>query len=133
MDAAIEEMAYALDVLKLDGIASTCHFDGAYLGDPRYDPWFAEMHKRGTVLFVHPSLPKAMDQVYVGPNPSTLEFMFDSTRMVTKMVITGAKAKFDGVRMISTHGGGTIPYLAHRLMISVPSFPGAERPNMTMI
>jgi hypothetical protein len=33
----IEEMAYALDTLKLDGVATSTSIDDIYLGDTRYD------------------------------------------------------------------------------------------------
>src|SRR5258708_11600331 len=47
MDASIEEMNYALDVLKLDGVSSGTHVAGAYLGDSRFDAWFGGMNRRG--------------------------------------------------------------------------------------
>jgi predicted TIM-barrel fold metal-dependent hydrolase len=50
-----------------------------------------------------------------GLNPSVLEFMFDTTRMITNMVATGAKKRFSNIKIISTHGGGTIPYLVNRI------------------
>jgi len=53
-DGVLEEMAYALDTLKLDGVATTTSTDDIYLGDARYDPWFEEMNRRGVTLFVHP-------------------------------------------------------------------------------
>ena len=57
MDAAIEEMVYALDVLKLDGVVSSTHHLDKYLGDGHFDPWFDEMTRRRTTLFVHPLPP----------------------------------------------------------------------------
>src|SRR5258708_30641415 len=85
MDASIEEMIYALDVLKLDGVSSSTHVAGAYLGDFRFDAWFAEMNRRGATLFVHPVPALNSGQVAMGINVAILEFMFDSTRMATNM------------------------------------------------
>jgi predicted TIM-barrel fold metal-dependent hydrolase len=122
MDAAVEEMAYALDVLKLDGVSSSTHVGGVYLGDGRFDSWFAEMNRRATTLFVHPTTPVGSEQVSIGINVAILEFMFDSTRMATNMVLSGAKKRFSDIRMICTHGGGTVPYLASRISILEPVF-----------
>jgi predicted TIM-barrel fold metal-dependent hydrolase len=132
MDATVEEMTYALDVLKLDGLSTGTHVAGAYLGDSRFDPWFAEMNRRGVTLFVHPIPPLNAAQVSMGINVSILEFMFDSTRMATNMVLSGAKKRFADVRMICTHGGGTIPYVASRISILEPLFgAGPNRPTLS--
>jgi predicted TIM-barrel fold metal-dependent hydrolase len=122
MDAADEEMAYALDVLKLDGVSSSTHIGGVYLGDGSVDNWFSEMNRRATTLFVHPTTPVGSEQVSMGINVAILEFMFDSTRMVTNMILSGAKKRFGDIRMICTHGGGTVPYLASRISILEPVF-----------
>ena len=124
MDAALSEMAYALDVLKLDGVYADTHLAGKYLGDASFDPWFAEMNRRGVTLFVHPTVPPGFNPATSKMNVAVLEFMFDSTRMVTNMVLSGAKQKFPKVNIISTHGGGTIPYLAQRIA-SAGQFPWA--------
>jgi len=122
MDAAVEEMAYALDVLRLDGVSSSTHIGGVYLGDGRFDRWFAEMNRRATTLFVHPTTPVGSEQVSMGINVAILEFMFDSTRMATNMILSGAKKRFGDIRLICTHGGGTVPYLASRISILEPVF-----------
>ena len=131
IDMALDELAYALDVLKLDGLALTTSADGKYLGDAYFDPLLEEMHRRGATLFVHPTVPPGFDMAAGGLNPAILEFMFDSTRMATNMVLSGAKAKFDRINIICTHGGGTLPYLAHRIGILEPLFgAGHGRPTM---
>src|SRR6266446_9216910 len=114
-DSLLEEMAYALDTLKLDGVATSTSIDDIYLGDTRYDPWFEEMNRRGVTLFVHPVPAKASRSVDLGIDVSILEFMFDTTRMLTNMILSGAKNRFSKINMISTHGGGTIPYLITRI------------------
>ncbi len=114
-DGLLEEMAYALDTLKLDGVATTTSIDDVYLGDTRYDPWFEEMNRRRVTLFVHPVAAKASRSVDLGIDVSILEFMFDTTRMLTNMIFSGAKNRFSKIKIISTHGGGTIPYLMTRI------------------
>src|SRR6266852_1357195 len=111
----LEEMAYALDTLKLDGVATSTSIDDIYLGDTRYDPWFDEMNRRGVTLFVHPVAAKASRSVDLGIDVSLLEFMFDTTRMLTNMIFSEAKNRFSKIKIISTHGGGTIPYLMTRI------------------
>jgi len=132
MEACIEEMAYALDVLKLDGVATGTHIGGVYLGDPCFDRWFDEMNRRKATLFIHPMPPPGAEHVGMTINPAILEFMFDSTRMATNMVLSGAKKRYADVKMICTHGGGTIPYLASRISLLAPVFgAGPDRPRLT--
>jgi predicted TIM-barrel fold metal-dependent hydrolase len=114
-DGLLGEMAHALDTLKLDGVATTTSTDDIYLGDAHYDPWFEEMNRRGVTLFVHPVPAKASRSVNLGIDVSILEFMFDTTRMLTNMIFSGAKSRFSRIKIISTHGGGTIPYLMTRI------------------
>ena len=118
MEAANGELAYALDVLKLDGIGIETQCGGRHLGDPFYDAFLDEMNRRGTTLFVHPAVPPHFDAQQSRTNVSVVEFMFETTRMVTTMVLSGAKQRFDRINLIATHGGGTIPYLAHRISMA---------------
>src|SRR5712664_3678612 len=112
---AVAEIAYALDILKLDGVSTSTSINDVYLGEPQFDPWFEELNRRGATLFVHPTFTKAAQTLLIGLNPSVLEFMFDTTRMIANMVATSAKRRFSNIKIISTHGGGTIPYLVSRI------------------
>src|SRR5260370_21640932 len=62
---------------------------------------------------------------------SILEFMFDTTRMITNMIFSGAKNRFRKINIISTHGGGTIPYLMTRIETLEKVFgPGGGRAQL---
>lgn len=131
VEGCLQEMAYALDTLGLDGVATSTSLHDVYLGDARFDPWFEEMNRRAVPLFIHPTMAKAADPVDLGLNPALLEFMFDTTRMLTNLVFSGAKARFPDIKMISTHAGGTIPYLVTRLQTLEDTFgPGPGRPPL---
>jgi 6-methylsalicylate decarboxylase len=131
-EGLLEEMTYALDTLKLDGVATSTSIEDIYLGDARYDPWFEEMNRRGVTLFVHPVPAKASRSVDLGIDVSILEFMFDTTRMLTNMIFSGAKKRFSRINIISTHGGGTIPYLMSRIETLEKVFgPGKGRAHLS--
>src|SRR5882757_1558950 len=132
MDAAIAEMAYALDVLKLDGVTATTQVEGIYLGERRYEAWFAEMNRRSATLFVHPTTPKGFDCCDIGLNVSIIEYMFEVTRMIANIVISGTKARFPNVRLLCTHAGGTMPFIAERIGVLEPLFgAGKDRPILS--
>src|SRR5260221_342039 len=114
-DGTVTEIAYALDILKMEGFSTSTSISDVYLGEPQFDPWFEELNRRGATLFVHPTFTKATQTLLIGLNPSVLEFMFDTTRMIANMVATGARKRFSNIKIISTHGGGTIPYLVTRI------------------
>src|SRR6266478_1558257 len=105
----------ALATLKMDGVCTSTSINDVYLGEPQFDQWFEELNRRGPTLFVHPTFTKAAQTSLNGLNPSVLEFMFDTTRMIANMVATGAKKRFSNIKIISTHGGGTIPFLVSRI------------------
>ncbi len=113
-DATLKEIEYALDTLKLDGVATSTNIQDVYLGEPMYDPWFEELNRRGATLFIHPWALSTASNVDLGLNHSAFEFMFDTTRMLANMVVSGAKKRFSKIKMISTHGGGTMPFLLER-------------------
>jgi predicted TIM-barrel fold metal-dependent hydrolase len=108
-DGAIAEIGYALDTLKMDGVTTTTSINDVYLGEPQFDPWLEEVNRRSATFFVHPTITKAGATLLNGLNASVIEFMFDTTRMITNMVATGAKKRFSQIKIISAHGGGTVP------------------------
>jgi predicted TIM-barrel fold metal-dependent hydrolase len=55
VDASLSELAYALDVLELDGVALFTNANGVYLGDAGLEPVFEELERRQAVVFVHPN------------------------------------------------------------------------------
>jgi predicted TIM-barrel fold metal-dependent hydrolase len=118
----VAEIAYALDALKLDGVATSTSINEVYLGEPQFDPWFEELNRRGSTLFVHPTFTTTALRLLNGLNPSVLEFMFDTARMIANMVVTGAKKRFSNIKIISTHGGGTIPFLVNRIQVLEHAF-----------
>lgn len=122
---ALSVAAEALDDLGLDGIVLSPQHDGTYLGEPRFEPLLAELDARGATVFVHPGVPHGFDATQ-RLNVSALDFMFETTRMIAHMVLSGTRSRLRNLRVIATHAGGTVPFLAHRLAL-ISQMPWAYR------
>jgi predicted TIM-barrel fold metal-dependent hydrolase len=131
IEDAIAEAAYVLDGLKLDGVCIPTNVNGVYPGDTRFHPLFEELDRRGAVVFVHPTPPKVFDDVSLGIDGATLEFMFDSTRMITSLVYSGVLHRHRDLKVISTHGGGVLPYIASRIATHAETRNARFIPPMT--
>jgi predicted TIM-barrel fold metal-dependent hydrolase len=113
-DASLNEIEYALDVLKADGIALVTNYDGKYPGDARFKPVFEELNRRKAVVFFHPNTP-TYGTLPAGYPAPTLEFPFETTRAIGSLLYGGILARTHDIRFIFPHAGGTLPYLADRL------------------
>jgi 6-methylsalicylate decarboxylase len=112
---AIAEAEYALDVLGLDGIGLFTNHRGTYLGDAALEPLFAALAERDALVYIHPAVPPAPEQPGFGLPPSLYEFTFDTTRAVASLLYSGTLDRYPDLRMILSHAGGTVPFLAQRL------------------
>lgn len=117
VDGALHELARALDVLELDGVVLLTNARGAYLGDPRYTPVFAELQRRSAVVLVHPTVSPDLSAHAFGFPDSLLDFPVDTARTVAHMHYQGVFARTPQVRYVLSHAGGVLPYLAHRFAI----------------
>jgi predicted TIM-barrel fold metal-dependent hydrolase len=128
VDGALEELAYALDVLKLDGVILFSNSRGVYLGDERFKPLFDELERRKAVVFVHPTSSPDPTAHSLGLPDSLIDFTADTTRAIAKLHYSNTFARTPNVKYILSHAGGTIPYLASRFAIvdAMKVIPGEE-------
>jgi predicted TIM-barrel fold metal-dependent hydrolase len=114
IDAAVAETRYALDKLGADGICLFTNHDGMYLGDERLEPIYAEVAARKSVVFVHPTSPPLPTG---GPGFAApmLEFIFETTRSVTDLVLSGVLVRHPELRIIVPHAGAALPIVAGRV------------------
>jgi predicted TIM-barrel fold metal-dependent hydrolase len=122
MSGALEELAFAMDHLKAEGIVLETNFHGIYLGDDRLETLFSELDKRHAVVFIHPtsaSCPCCQTLSLGYPRPM-LEFMFETTRSVTNLILSGVTIRYPNVKIIVPHAGAALPVLADRVAGLMP-------------
>ncbi len=117
VNAALKEIAYSLDVLKADGIVMESNHHGIYPGDPQLDPIMEELNRRKAVLFLHPTSPDCpcCQETSLGYPRPMMEFMFETSRAVTNMILKGTLEKYRDIRLIIPHAGAMIPILVDRI------------------
>ncbi|MEU2081279.1 amidohydrolase family protein [Streptomyces albus] len=112
IDAAVAEAVHALDTLHADGVVLMSNARGRYLGDPGFEPLWAELDCRGANVFIHPAQPP-MDLLPGTPAPLA-DYVFDTTRSALNLALNGVMHRYPNVRVILSHGGGFLPYAAYR-------------------
>ncbi|MEK9644220.1 MAG: amidohydrolase family protein [Alphaproteobacteria bacterium] len=117
VDAAIEELARVEDELKLDGITLLTSVDERYIGHPDFEPLYAELDRRGTVVFIHPCYPPGTEAQGWDIPRMLIDYPFETTRVAVNLIFKGVMTRYPNIKFILSHSGGTLPFLAHRLSI----------------
>jgi predicted TIM-barrel fold metal-dependent hydrolase len=115
IEGAKAEIAWALDVLELDGIGLFASYSERFLGDPYFDPVLDVLNERAAVAFVHPNFHPSSRALKLDIPAFAVEFTFDTTRAAVNLILSGALDRFPRIRFILAHAGGTLPFLAWRL------------------
>jgi len=132
--ASLAEISRALDKRGMLGICVTTAIAGAPLADERFAPIFAELDRRGAVLFIHPvglagGSPAINEARLTWPLGAPLE----DTLCLLQLLQARIPERFPNVQIISAHLGGCFPMLKKRLDVQAPWYmpAGVELPGPT--
>lgn len=118
VEGSLSEIEHAFESLDADGVVLMTNARGVYLGDTSLDPVFEELNRRKAVVFMHPTsayCPTCHGSGLDFPS-AMLEFLFDSTRAVTNLILSGTLARNPSIRLIVPHAGAMLPVLAERIV-----------------
>jgi len=124
-EGSLSEVAYALDVLKLDGVGVLSSYAGKFLGDPKFSLVFEELNRRTAIVFVHPTL--CCGNPIPGLGGTILEVPMDTTRTITSLLINGTFARYPDIRFIFAHGGGVVTQVFNRIASAVERMNPEDR------
>lgn len=80
-------------------------------------------------MFVHPVAPEPEVKLK-GISTPAIEYTFDTTRTISNLLFTGSRKRYPNINLIFSHGGGTLPYLASRIVGQATlSFQGGRNPD----
>ncbi len=123
-EGSLREIAYALDVLRADGIGLITSYGDKWLGDPAFFPVMAELDRRKAVVYTHPTAANCCVDLQPGIPPTMIEYGTDTTRAIASVLFNGNVQRYPNLRWIFSHAGGTMPFLIERFVrqpVLVPS------------
>jgi predicted TIM-barrel fold metal-dependent hydrolase len=120
VEATLQEIAFALDTLRADGIGLLTSYGDKWLGDPAFAPVMSELNRRKAVVYTHPTTANGCANLIPDVPESIIEWGTDTTRTIASLVFSGTAARLPDVKWIFSHGGGTLPFLTERF-VRLPS------------
>lgn len=134
-DAAVAELDRATAAGAV-GVMVIANIDGMNLTHPDFAPVWQAIDDRKLPVLVHPTAPlgtadMSLDEYGLVP---PIGFMIDTTLAVSRMILDGFFDRYPNLKVIASHGGATLPYLAGRLdrcheMIPACSDSISEKPS----
>jgi aminocarboxymuconate-semialdehyde decarboxylase len=116
VQASLDELARALNHLGMVGVTMGTSVLGRSLVDPAFEPFYGELDRRRTVLFVHPMgvgacFPLIMEYGLTWPIGAPVEDLVATTHLILK----GIPLRYPHLRIVIPHLGGGLPMLLQRL------------------
>jgi aminocarboxymuconate-semialdehyde decarboxylase len=133
VDEALKELERALDQLKFVGATITTFIGARSVADPAFAPFYEELNRRGTVLYIHPS-GNGIDSPFVIPFNLrwAIGAPMEDTVSIMHLIEAGIPQKYPKLKIVNSHLGGMIPMVFQRLdNISKWEHPLLELPTIT--
>lgn len=116
VEESVSEAKYDINVLHADGFGLSTNYSGLYLGDPSLDPLMRFFDSVKAVIAVHPVKPAALPKGVNGEIPiPAMEFLTETTRTFTNMVLHNIFGRYPNIRWIFPHGGAFLTTLSDRM------------------
>ena len=103
--ASCAEAARALTDGGAAGIGLLTSYDGTYLGAPELEPLLETLDAHAATVVIHPTSPRGAEHLTCGRPSPVIEYLFETTRTVTDLLLAGAPAQ-EGVDGSALDGPG---------------------------
>ncbi|HMQ30919.1 MAG TPA: amidohydrolase family protein [Chloroflexaceae bacterium] len=115
-ELAARELEAVMALPGLGGVQIATMVRGVYLGDPRFEPFWAAAAALGALVFIHPT----MGGLSVPPfaeyyMQNTVGNPLETAITAAHMVMAGVLERHPGLRVLLAHGGGALLALRGRL------------------
>jgi predicted TIM-barrel fold metal-dependent hydrolase len=137
VEASVREADRAINELGARGVQVFTNVAGESLSAPKFRPLFARMVQHDLPVWVHP-MRTAQFSDYAAENESHNEIWFsfgwpyETTACMTRLIYSGLFDELPGLKIISHHMGGMIPYFEGKIKLGFRQiFFGAPDKNPT--
>jgi uncharacterized protein len=119
-DEAVKEAERAIKDLRFKGIYVHSNINGKPLDAPEFMPLWDMMFKCNLPIYIHPWRSDKQSE-YLAEEASRYNIAsifgwpFETTAAMTRFVCSGLLEKYPGLKIITHHGGGMVPYYQQRI------------------
>jgi len=119
----VDNVAYMIDELErttqklgFKALSLASSYNGRYLDDSMFMPVYEKAQAANIPIFVHSQIvnPIGFEQVNDPLLTPVIEYVFDTTMCVGKLLMSGVLRDYPNLKFIFAHFGGVIPQLAYR-------------------
>ncbi|KAF9030130.1 amidohydrolase 2 [Hymenopellis radicata] len=119
VEGTLAEIDFALVENKLPGVVVMATYEDKLLGDPMFVPIWDRLNALGAIVFIHPTISDIKPPLIAGKlQQFVADFPHQTTRNALDLVLSGTVTTHPDVKIILPHAGGTLPYLADKVLAS---------------
>jgi aminocarboxymuconate-semialdehyde decarboxylase len=115
-ELAAKEIKRLKNEFGLKGVEVGTNINGISIGDPFFDPFFAEAEAENIIIFIHALHPVGKERI-VGPSSlsALIGFPTENAYALASLITGGVLEKFPNLKVYVSHGGGSFSTLLPRL------------------
>src|SRR5258706_13811937 len=112
---AVRQLEHIKSGLRLRGVHIGSHVNGVSIADPRFFPFYEAAEALGLFVFVHGIKPGGTERI-LGPPlmPAVVGVPQETAVAISSLIMTDILGRFPRLRLVFSHGGGTIPSVIDR-------------------
>ena len=127
VDAALDELARAIDTLGLHGVVLGGNILQEPLDKAAFAPVFDEINRRNLALFIHPTVPCGIEAMQDYDLAAAVGYLLDTCLAALRLVYSGTCERCPNLQPILCHAGGYLPFQWDRLDTSYHTRPEARQ------
>ena len=114
---SVAAVHYIASKPDLRGVIVGSQICGAQLDHPSLEPLWQALSDTELPVLLHPHYGVGLELMagFGHVLPLGLAFTFETTTALTRLVLSGVVKRMPGLKIIGSHGGGTLPFLAGRI------------------
>lgn len=99
------------------GVLVLGNINGRHLTDPLFEPVWRAIDAKALPVLLHPTVPPGAEALDLAQYAlvGSIGFMVDTSVAITRMIFDGFFDRFPNLKLIASHAGATLPYVAGRL------------------
>lgn len=112
----LDELKRSTEDLGFKAVSLASSYDRLYLDDAMFLPIYRQAQAKNIPIFVHSQIinPIGFERVQDPLLTPVIEYVFDTTICIGKLLMSGILQEYPGVKFIFAYFGGVIPFLQQR-------------------